>query len=68
MHLDPANIIVPSNHRQATRSPEWIYWAAAEKSEIDGLCKAKCYRVEDVPKGAVVIDGKWVYAIKTNTI
>ena len=67
MHLDATKIIVPNNHRQASRLIEWNYWARAKKDKIGGLRIANFYRIEDIPKGAKIIDGKWVHSQKTNT-
>jgi hypothetical protein len=59
-HLDITKIFVPRNHRQARRSPEWSYLEEAEKKEIEGIITVGCIRVESIPKGATVIDPKWV--------
>jgi hypothetical protein len=66
--LDPRSIIIPRNHRQATRSPEWEHWSQAEKAEIDGIIKAGCVIPEYVPRNSTIIDAKWVYDIKTNSL
>jgi hypothetical protein len=67
-NLDARTIIIPRNHRQATRSPEWGHWSQAEKAEIDGIIKAGCVIPEYVPRNSTIIDAKWVYDIKTNSL
>lgn len=67
-HIDPSNIIIPKNHRQAKNSPYWDYWKRAEEAEIEGIIKAGCIMEEVVPIGATIIDAKWVYNIKTNNL
>ena len=67
-HLDPAKIVIPRNHGQAKRSPEWEYWHEAEDLEVKGIEKAGCFVVEDLPKGATIVDGKWVYDLKTESL
>jgi hypothetical protein len=65
-HLDVTKIVIPRNHRQARNSEEWTYWKAAEACEIEGIRRANCIEIEEVPAGAKVIDAKWVYDLKTN--
>ena len=50
--LDVASIVIPRNHKQARNSNEWIHWQAAEALEIEGIRRAKCIVVEEVPVGA----------------
>jgi hypothetical protein len=66
--LDASKIVIPRTHRQAKKSMEWPHWYKAELAEINGIIDAGCIINEIPPKGAKIIDSKWVYDIKTNSI
>jgi hypothetical protein len=65
-HIDVTKIIIPRNYRQVRRADEWQYWEAADAKEIEGIVAAAGIRIQEIPKGATVIDPKWVYDIKAN--
>jgi len=67
-HLDIANVAIPKSYRQARASAEVNHWIAAESSEIQAIKKAGCIVEERPPPGAKIIDCKWVYAVKTNSL
>jgi hypothetical protein len=35
--------------------------------KIEGINTARCIRAKEIPNGAVIIDPKWIYDIKTKT-
>ena len=61
-----AALTAPLTLKEAQKRPDWPLWEAAMKDEMDGLKEMKCYQDCTVPKGAKVVDSKWVFDIKTN--
>ena len=66
--IDIAKVIIPKTHRQAKQSKEWEHWAAAERAEIEGIIKAGCISERFPPPRAKIIDSKWVFSIKSNSL
>ena len=67
-HIDPSKVVIPKNHGQAMRSQESEYWKEAEMVEVKAIFRADCVVEEELPKGAIIIDCKWVYDLKTNSM
>jgi hypothetical protein len=47
---------------------EWPHLHKAELAEINGIIEAGCIINKIPPKGAKIIDSKWIYDLKTNSI
>ena len=62
--LLPSSTPPPRNRNEAMRSPYWKHWLAAEKVEVaalNALGTGELADRKDVPKGAKVLKGRWVY-------
>jgi len=62
-----AAMTAPLTLKEAQRRPDWSLWKAAIKDEMEGLNEMKCYQDCIVPKGAKVVDSRWVFEIKTKS-
>jgi hypothetical protein len=58
------NIKTPATFRQAMQSPERTHWLAGTKAELASLRKFGVYTIKQVPKGAKLVQTKWVYRVK----
>lgn len=56
----------PATFEQAMNSPEKDLWLKAAKEEYDLLIENKTWRLENLPAGRKVIEGKWVFRRKFN--
>ena len=57
----------PLNYKQALKSPYWPEWKKAMEHEIEGHLISKTWYLKRLPKGRIVITGRWVFRIKYGT-
>lgn len=53
---------IPKSYEQAMRNPE--LWEPAMQSEIQNLEAHECWQLVDLPEGANLVDGMWVFDLK----
>ena len=54
----------PKTLREAMKDPRWPEWELAAVQEYDSLMQNKTWKLVDLPEGAIVLRGKWVYKVK----
>ena len=55
---------VPSNLREAQRSPQWEFWQQAMREEMDSLDTHEVLEYVDRPHGQKVIPVHWIFSTK----
>jgi hypothetical protein len=58
----------PTSYEQAMRSPQAVEWKRAMQEEYDALMSAGTWSLVDLPAGANLINGLWVYKAKRNEL
>jgi hypothetical protein len=61
-----SKIHVPSNLREAQRSPQWEYWKAAMQEEQNSLDAHDVMEYVPRPHGHKVIPVHWIFSVKTD--
>ena len=61
-------IAEPATYRQAEKSAEWPQWRQAMEEEVKSLRENKVWDVVNRPRDRKVVDGKWVYKVKGNSL
>jgi hypothetical protein len=61
-----SKIHVPSNLREAQRSPQWEYWKAAMQKEQNSLDAHDVMEYVPRPHGHKVIPVHWIFSVKTD--
>jgi transposase InsO family protein len=61
-----SKIHVPSNLREAQRSPQWEYWKAAMQEEQNSLDAHDVMEYVPRPHGHKVIHVHWIFSVKTD--
>jgi hypothetical protein len=56
--------IIPKSYAEAMSLPESQYWLAAMEDEYKSLVSNHTWSLVELPKGAKVIDTRWVFTIK----
>jgi hypothetical protein len=61
-----SKIHVPSNLREAQRSPQWEYWKAAMQEDQNSLDAHDVMEYVPRPHGHKVIPVHWIFSVKTD--
>jgi hypothetical protein len=55
---------IPTTYEEASQSEDHTEWEEAMKKEIEALKENDTYKLVELPHGAEIIGGKWVYTLK----
>jgi Reverse transcriptase (RNA-dependent DNA polymerase)/GAG-pre-integrase domain/Integrase core domain len=58
----------PSSFEEAMKSPDRDMWIAAMNSEMNSLLSTKSWRLVNLPKGAKVVECRWVFKKKQDGV
>ena len=56
----------PTTYREAVESPNLAKWLGATKAEMQSMYDNQVWTLVDPPKGAKIIECKWISKIKAN--